>query len=345
MSRIASVLMIHPGRSEGSRVALERHPLPDPGPGEALVRIAAAPIHPADLNSIEGKYPGTSGDPFPGGREGAGLIEAIGPGVRSLREGDTVLLQKPHGSWRDLIIAPESALFRVPAELSPVDAAMLRINPGTALRLLRDFAVLAPGDWIIQNAASSAVGRAVVQLAHHFDLRTVNLVRRPESVDEAMRAAGGVFLPDDGSADIRAAACGAPIRLGLNAVGGASALRLGNALDDGGTLVTYGAMARQPLHIPNGLLIFRGLEFRGFWLTRWTREHPPETCMAMLAELCDLAVRGILRHQVAAIYPLAEFDKALEHARGGGRDGKILFAPNGPGATGHPPLSAAKPSP
>ena len=65
-------------------------------------------------------------------------------------------------------------------------------------------------------------------------------------------------------------------RLGLNAVGGASALNLANALSDFGVLVTYGAMARQPLKIPNGLLIFRNLEFKGFWASRWLRSLSPD---------------------------------------------------------------------
>jgi trans-2-enoyl-CoA reductase len=337
--------MIHPGRGGPGHVALEKQLLPEPGPGEVLVRVAAAPIHPADLNSIEGKYPATPQSPFPGGREGAGHIEAIGPGVASLRIGDCVSLQSPQGTWRDLALVLESSAHRVPPGISPIAAALLRINPGTALRLLRDFKKLAPGDWIAQNAANSAVGRAVAQLARHFGLHTVNLVRRSESVDPNLRAAGDVFLPDEASSDLRAAAGGAPIRLALNAVGGESALRLANALAEGGALITYGAMARQPLRVPNGLLIFQGVQFRGFWLARWVREQPPEALAAMLGELCEFARLGILDHRVAAAYPLEDASSAIEHAARPGRDGKVLFVPGAPHSAGQALLSAQKPSP
>src|SRR5207248_10851014 len=120
--------------------------------------------------------------------------------------------------------------------------AMLRINPATALRMLRDFVDLAAGDFVIQNAANSAVGRLVIQIAKANQWRTINLVRRPELIDE-LRALGGdfVFLDDDDvKGQIATATGGAPMRLALNCVGGDSALRLANALAPGGTLVTYG---------------------------------------------------------------------------------------------------------
>lgn len=309
---------------QGGVVKFSDIDLPPLGPHDALVRLAAAPIHPADLNSIEGKYPGTPAMPFVGGREGAGFVEEIGAEVTTVEPGDLVLLPGEPGTWREETIVHALDLFPVPHAVPAAQAALLRMNPGTALRLLRDFIPLLPGEWVVQNAANSAVGRAVCQLARHLGWRTLNLVRDPDSLDTDLRAAGHVFLRDDASADLHAVV-DRPIRLGLNAVGGESALRLANALADSGTLVTYGAMARQPLRLPNSLLIFRDLHVRGFWLTRWSGHASPSAMQAMLAELVGLAVGGILHSWIDTVYPLEACADALAHAARPQRKGKIMF--------------------
>ena len=97
------------------------------------------------------------------------------------------------------------------------------------------------GDWMIQNAANSAAGRAVIEIAHDLGYKTVNVVRRAELIDE-LRAEGGDVVLVDGEnlrEEVRNATGGAPIRLGLNAVGGDSALRLANCLAPAATLVSF----------------------------------------------------------------------------------------------------------
>ena len=126
-------------------------------------------------------------------------------------------------------------------------------------------------------------------------------------------------------AQIATATGGAPLALALNAVGGDSALRLAKALAPGATIVTYGAMSRQPLRIPNGLLIFKDLRWRGFWISQWYRHAPPEAIRAMFAELFDFARQGILSSPVERVYPLADVAAALAHAAQARRSGKILF--------------------
>ena len=299
----------------------------EPLADEARVCLLAAPINPADLNVIEGKYPIRPALPGVTGIEGAGVVTAIGSAVTNVAVGDRVLLPPGYGSWREAGVMKAEALCVVPAGIAPEQAAMLRINPATALRMLRDFVALKTGDWILLNAANSAVGRAVIQIAHATGLRTVNVVRRAELIGE-LKAIGADAVLVDGEglpAQISAATGGAPLRLALNAVGGDSALRLAQALAPGGTIVTYGAMSRQPLRIPNGLLIFQDLRWRGFWISRWYRHASPDATRAMFAELFELAQRGLLHAPVERVYPLAEASAALAHAAQAQRSGKILF--------------------
>ena len=238
-----------------------------------------------------------------------------------------MLLPHGYGTWREAGVVKASELIVVPDGIAPEQAAMLKINPATALRMLRDFADLKAGDWVLQNAANSAVGRAVIQLAHAAGWRTVNVVRRAELADELRAAGADVVLVEgeDLPAQIAAATNGAEIRLALNAVGGDSADRLAKVLAPGGTIVTYGAMSRQPLRIPNGLLIFKDLRWRGFWISQWYRHATPTARDAMFAELFDLMQRGVLHAPVERVYPLADATDALAHAGQSRRAGKILF--------------------
>lgn len=320
-------IVFHAHGAPGEVAHCEEIDLPELAADEARVRVLAAPINPADLNTIEGKYPITP--PLPGvpGVEGVAVVEELGAAVSKLRCGDRVLLPHGFGSWREAGVARASELRVVPAGIPFAQAAMLKINPATALRMLRDFVEVKPGDWVLQNAANSAVGRAVIRLARAGEIRTVNVVRRAELIEELKTEGADAVLLDDENLppQISEATNGAPISLALNAVGGESAARLAKVLAPGGTLVTYGAMGRQPLRIPNGLLIFKDLRFRGFWISNWYRHAPPEACDAMFAELFDLALLGVLHAPVERAYAFTEVAAALAHASRDGRAGKILF--------------------
>ena len=326
MQKIRAIIIREHG--DPKQVAqLEAVDLPEPGVGEVRVRVRFAPINPADLNVIEGKYPIRPALPGTPGVEGVGVVEKLGAGVVNLSPGTVVSLPHRFGSWREAGNAPASELIAVPASVPLEQAAMLRINPATALLLLREFIPLQPGEWLIQNAANSAVGRCVIRLARHFGWRTINVVRRAELVDELKREGADVVLVDGEQlgAEIKAATAGAPLRLALNAVGGDSAVRLGNALAPGGVVVTYGAMARQPMRIPNGQLIFQDIAWRGFWVSHWYQKAGASASVALLAELCDFAARGVIAVPIEAVYPLDEIAAAIAHAQRGQRSGKILL--------------------
>src|SRR5205809_6950831 len=123
---------------------------------------------------------------------------------------------------------------------------------------------------MIQIAANSAAGRAVIQIAHALGYKTANVVRREELIEELRTEGGDVVLIDGENLrdEVKEATGDAPIRLGLNAVGGESALRLMICLDASGTFVTFGAMSLQPLKSPNGLLNFKDLRFRGIYTNK-----------------------------------------------------------------------------
>jgi len=306
---------------------VETRSWPTPAADEAVIRVSAAPINPADLNQIEGKYPVRPELPATPGFEGAGIVVESGTEVKGLTSGALVILPHNIGTWRDAVAVKAEDLVVVPDGIEPVQAAMLKINPLTAWRLLHDYVDLQRGDWLIQNAANSATGRDVIQIAHELGYKTVNVVRRAELVDELRTEGGDVVLIDGDNLrdEVKSATGGASIRLGLNSVGGDSALRLANCLAPGGTLVSFGAMSLQPLKIPTGLFIFKDLRFRGIWINKWYDNATRSERMETFGPLFDMAKRGLLKTKVEKTYPLSEIKAAVAHAAQGKRNGKIVF--------------------
>jgi len=321
----AAVYETHGNPADVLRV--ESRPWPTPAAGEVIVKMRAAPINPADLNQIEGKYPVRAELPATPGFEGAGIVVDGAADVKDLSDDALVILPHNTGTWRDAVAVKADELVVVPAAINAVHASMLKINPMTAWRLLHDYVDLARGDWLIQNAANSAAGRAVIQIARELGYKTVNVVRRSELIGELRLEGGDVVLVDSENLrhEVKDAIGGPPVRLGLNAVGGESALRLANCLAPGSTLVTYGAMSLQPLKIPNGLLIFNDLRFRGIWINKWYDNATPAQRMETFQHLFEMAKRGLLQTKVEKAYPLSEAKTAVAHAARGQRSGKIIF--------------------
>ena len=306
---------------------VESRPWPTPAPDEVLVQMRAAPINPADLNQIDGKYPVRPELPATPGFEGAGVVVNAGGNASTIPAGTLVILPHNLGTWREAVAVKASELVAVPPEIDPVHAAMLKINPMTAWRLLHDYVDLKKGDWLIQNAANSAAGHAVIQIARELGYKTVNVVRRAELIDE-LRAEGGNVVLVDGEnlrEQVKNATSDGSIRLGLNAVGGDSALRLANCLAPGSTMVTFGAMSLHPLKIPNGLFIFKDLRFRGIWINKWYDNATMAERMDAFRPLFEMAKRGLLRTKVEKSYSLSEAKAAVAHAAQGKRSGKIIF--------------------
>lgn len=322
----AAVYETHGNPAEVLRV--REFPWPAPAANEVIVEMHAAPINPADLNSIEGKYPIKQALPATPGMEGAGVVIEAGPAVRDLAVGTQVILPHSFGTWRKVAVIAADKLVAVPAEIDLIQAAMLKVNPITAWRMLHDFVTLKPGDWLIQNAANSGAGQCVIQIARELGYKTVNVVRRAELGEELRSLGGDVVLVDSERLreEVAAATGTAEIRLALNAVGGDNALRVAKCLASDGTMVTYGAMSLQPLSIPNGMFIFKNLRFTGFWVNKWYDAATPQQRAETFAPLFEMAKRGLLRTHVERIYPLSDAQAAIAHASQDKRRGKILFA-------------------
>ena len=315
--------------SPGDVVELTEIEPDDPGPGQLTVAIEAAPINPSDLMLIKGVYGVRPELPAALGAEGVGRVTGVGDGVDAARIGERVLIVPTleQATWRQQTILDEGNGVPVDADGDPLQLAMLGINPITAYCLLHDYAKLAPGAWVAQTGASSATARYVLALAKHAGLRTLNVVRRPDSVTTLLDAGADVVLVESADLTEQAAEAigGAPLELIIDAVAGEPVAKLAPLLKTGGSIVSYTARNRQPLNIPIVDLIFRGLSVHGYWLNRWLDSTPQETIVHTYRDLADLVRNGTLATPVEATYALADYREAIDHAARNDRHGKVLF--------------------
>ena len=290
------------------------------------VQLHAAPINPADINFIEGRYGIKPELPAIPGMEGCG--EVIESKSSKFSPGDKVVFRGAGGSWAEEVTLAAERAVRVPQEIDSIQAAMLSVNPLTALRLLEDFEELSEGDVVVQNAGNSNVGRCLIQLAKRRGLRTISTVRRPELVPELEDLGGDHVLVDDQSliAQVKALDISAP-KLAINCVCGESATHQLKLLAPRGTQVTYGAMAKKPLSAPPGLMIFKELRLAGFWVSQWTKRSSREEVEKAYTYLAREVADGRLTQAVDQTFPLTDVQAALTRAMQGERNGKVLLVP------------------
>ena len=208
---------------------------------------------------------------------------------------------------------------------------MVRINPPTAHLMLTDVVDLKPGDWIIQNAANSAVGRLVIALAKTRGIRTVNIARREDVFHQLSALGADICLLDSDDLPSRVAerVQGSSVRLGLDAVGGPATKRLGVCVEDGGVVSNYGRMSGDEPVFGAAELIFRGVTLTGFMLGRALARRDRRGVQSIYDTLIREVLAGRLSAPVDTIYPIEAIREALIHAQSPGHKGKVLVAPNG----------------
>jgi NADPH:quinone reductase-like Zn-dependent oxidoreductase len=279
---------------------------------------------------IRGSYRLRPQLPATPGAECVGRVTAVGAGVARIGPGDLVLnMQRENWTQRRRIAATDA--IPVPPGIDLAQAAMLRINPATAQLLIEDHGALAPGDWVIQNVANSAVGRHLIVIAKSRGVRTLNVVRRDDVAVELRALGADVVLADgpDLAARARDAAGGAPIRLAIDAVSGEACKRLADSVADDGVVVSYGSMSGADPVMSRAALGARGVSLVGFMLGRGLAKRTPEAMRALYADLAAKLRDGILTAPIDATYPIEDIKGALAHAQRGGRNGKVLVLPNG----------------
>ena len=291
-----------------------------PAAGEVLVGVEYAPVNMNDLYVIQGAFPVRPSLPSFVGNEGVGRVLTVGSGVEHLKVGDRVLIPLYAFSWRERLVVPAAGLFSLP-DADPKQLAMLGINPPTASLLLDEASDLKPGDWVVQNAANSGVGRSVITIAKARGLKTINVVRRPELIPE-LEAIGGdlVVVDEDDAIDkIRATVGNDRVQLAIDGVSGKSSALIASALTAHGAFVVYAYIGGGLVTINPFDLIVKRVIAKGFFMNHPDIEPKIHTA---LREAVPLVATGAIQVPIAATYPLSSLREAVLHAQ---RGGKVLL--------------------
>jgi NADPH2:quinone reductase len=308
-------------------------PEPRPGYNQVRVRMLASPINPSDLLTIRGSYGRTGPLPATPGYEGVGVIDAVGPGlfkvVRGLRPGRRVAVPNgAGGNWAESVVVPARQAVPIPADIPDDQAASCFVNPATVLAMVRHVLGVRQGQWLLQTAAASALGKMVIRLGKHQDIRTLNLVRRQDQVAELRRlGADEVIATDQESVEdrVRTITQGQGVPFSLDAVGGAMGLSALRSLGQRGRLLVYGALSGEPIAVDPRFIISGQKRIEGFWLSEWVPVQGVWTMLKLFREIFALMRQGILIAPVQTAYPLTDIRTAVRAAETPGRSGKILL--------------------
>jgi len=296
--------------------------------GDVHVQMVAASINPADMVDIAGWAQEATSFPAVGGNAGVAKVLAVGNNVKDIKVGDLVVPnQSGFGTWQQQNIAAAESVSVVPASISVEDAATISNAPSAAYRMLKDFADLKSGDVIIQNAANSSVGQAVIQMAKAQGIKTVNIVRKHDdkSYKDTVAHLKGLGADVVGTyEEVASLTKGLPApKLALNAVGGASAFSIGRTLDANAAMVTYAGVANEPVHLPTGEMIFKNVQVQGFSLNEWSKNAPKEQRDAMVKDIAAMVEKKQLKTNIER-HDFTKFTDALASVANRSNTGKVV---------------------
>jgi len=303
-------------------------PVPQPGPGQARVKLVLSPIHNHDLMIITGHYGIKPGLPHHPGTEGVGIVDAVGEGVTNVKPGDRVA-GGAGGAWSEFYLTAAAGLVIVPDTIDDATACQLTAMPMSAVRLLADLDVKA-GDWIAQNAANGAVGKMLSKLAADKGIYVLNIVRREEAVAElAAEGIGNAVSTEheDWQARARELTGGAPVLRAVDSIGGRASDELMDLVAEGGRLVSFGALSGRPLQVTAENLLFKRTTISAFWGARPETKMTPAELGTARADLIRRAASGELKLPIAQVFPLDQAAEAAEASNEKGRPGKIALRP------------------
>jgi len=307
-------------------------PLPQPKPGQVLVKMAASPVNPADLAFMNGQYGVRKTLPTVPGWEGSGTVVKTGGGPLARfflgRRVACAALDGYDGAWAEYMLTSPLRCIPLRRRVSDEQGAMMLVNPLSAWALI-DLARRGKHRAIAQTAAAGALGRMLLRLGQHYRLSMVHIVRRQEQV-ELLRSLGAKHVLSTHQSDfdeqLQDICRHLGVTLALDAVAGEMTGRLLQAMPRRARVLVYGALSNSACQLHPGRLIFKKQQVSGFWLSDWL---PRAGLLKLLHAGWQIQnwLDKELRTEVQARLPIEEARQGLELYVRGMTQGKVLFVP------------------
>jgi NADPH:quinone reductase len=305
-------------------VSYEDVPTPTPKANEVLFRVTSTSMNYADVQWRRGNYVDRT-LPAILGREAAGIIEAVGPGVTTHHVGQPIMARAP-GGHAEYAIAHVDNVFPCPVGLDMTQAGGIPIIFLTAYHLLRSMKRLQPGDTVLVQAAASGVGTVLVQLCRQWGYRSIATASTEGKLELARQLGADEtinYVAQDFEAEVKRLTNGNGVQLALEAVGGEVTEKSMRCLAPFGCLVNYGNASNTPASLPVSSLR-ENRAAMGFALSATV---PGRDNQAAMAELLTLIMDKKVRLIVDQVLPLSEATKAHAHLSNRRAMGKVLLIP------------------
>jgi NADPH2:quinone reductase len=308
---------------------LEDVPVPRPGPGEAVIRQGAVGVNYRDVYVRKGLYPGPA---LPGGLgfEGAGIVEAVGPGVTHVTVGSRVVCAPgPDNAYALHRLVPADRCVALPNGIDDRTAAAMMVRGMTARYLLFGADKLQRGETALVTAAAGGVGLIVTQWAKHLGARVIGTVGNPLKAATAKAHGCDEVLVLDGrefASRVRALTDGRGVDVVYDSVGRDTFESSLKSLRMRGRMVVYGTASGEPEPIAPRRLNLMGslhLTYPGLPHYTATRDELEETAR----DLFDVVGRGIVRIEIGQSYPLAEAAQAHRDLESRKTTGSTILIP------------------
>ncbi|KAG0563987.1 hypothetical protein KC19_8G073800 [Ceratodon purpureus] len=328
MANVAIVQDGYDAKDPLSTLKLVTKPIPKPAPGQVVVHIILRPVNPTDLITLR---TGAIANGGVAGSEGYGIVYEVGEGVTKLHKGQRVIpftaegSQSGTGSFQKYVCIDAHFVWPVPDYISDEVAAQFVINPWTSYSLLKDLQV-PKGQYMIQSAAGSVLGRQVISLAKHWGIKSINVVRRSEQKAE-LKALGADEVIVSSEEDIVARAKeitgGKGVYGALDPVCGTTTGTLASCVRNGGQIFVYGVLSGFSATV-SVVDLFRDVSVTGWGLyTKATND--PKKCLALATEVAPLVRDGIIPVAEVEKYDLTDFKKAMVKADEPARSVRVLL--------------------
>lgn len=305
-------------------------PEPEPGRNQVRVRMIASPINPSDLLVVRGRYGVLPPLPATPGFEGVGVVEKAGPGLfgKLLKGKRVAVLNGGGGNWAEKVVVPAMRAIPIPSDLSDEQVASFFINPASVLAMVRHVLKVPKGEWLLQSAAGSTLGKMIIKLGKVDGFKTLNVVRRREAMDE-LKALGGdaVIFSSDGPIDeqVRFVTGGKGVAYALDPVGGETGGQVFKSLGDDSHMLVYGLLSDEPICFDPRAMIAGKRIIEGFWLGHWMLARSKVKSVLLFREISAMIRQGVLATEPGRAFPLAAIAEAVGEAEAVGRKGKALL--------------------
>ncbi len=293
-----------------------RLPVPQPRPGQLLIKVAAAGVNRPDLMQRMGHYPAPKGHSEIPGLEVAGTVAALGDNALRFREGDKVMALVSGGGYAEYCLAEATSCLPVPANLSLSEAAAIPEGYFTVWHNVFERGALKSGEWFLMHGGTSGIGVAAIQLAHALGAKVIATAGSPEKCEAIVKlgAARAVdYSREDFVEAVKAETGGRGVDVILDIVGGDYVERNIRSLADDGRLVNIAFQKGSKVSIDMMRVMLKRLTLTGSTLRIRSNEVKAAIARAVEERVLPLLSEGKIRVVIDATYPLAEAAKA--HAR------------------------------